>query len=138
MREVSTEPEVWIVEDDKAAATLAAEMCEAQGAYASVFRLPLPFLTALRTSTPPTAVVLDWRLEHELSAALFLATRHRYPRLPVMYWTGSTAHALPLVICDDRWTIIVDKSAGTASFEEALAWALAPTVSHEPQDSAFG
>ena len=44
-----------------------------------MFRAPLPFLAALREWSPPTAVVLDWRLEHELSAALFLATRHRYP-----------------------------------------------------------
>ena len=69
------------------------------GAEASVFRAPLPYLAALREATPPMAVVLDWRLEHELSAALFLATRHRYPHLPVIYWTGSPASALAV---DDR------------------------------------
>ena len=42
----------------------------------------------------PVAVILDWRLEHELSAALFLATRHRYPRMPVIYWTGQR-HVAP-------------------------------------------
>ena len=89
---------VWVVEDDPAAAALAADLCAANGATACLFRLPLPFLTALRTSLPPSAVVLDWRLEHQLSAALFLATRHRYPRLPVIYWTGSVRSTLPAMI----------------------------------------
>src|SRR5688572_12239524 len=80
--------QVWIVEDEPASATLAAELCETWGAHVSVFRAPLPFLSALRDRSQPMAVVLDWRLEHELSAPLFLATRHRYPRLPVIYWTG--------------------------------------------------
>src|SRR5687767_8855251 len=72
--------DVWIVEDEPAAGMLAAELCEACGAAASVFRAPLPYLAALRGPTVPMAVVLDWRLENALSAALFLATRHRHPR----------------------------------------------------------
>ena len=83
---------------------------------------------------PPSAVILDWRLEHELSAALFLATRHRHPRLPVIYWTGSTLGALPSMISDDRWARIVDKATGTEPFEEALAWALAQADAREPED----
>jgi len=130
------ERRVWIVEDEPAAATLASELCEARGASASVFRRPTTFLAALRTSGPPTAVVLDWRLEHELSAALFLATRHRHPRLPVIYWTGSTLGALPAMIYEDRWAMIVDKAGGTAPFEEALAWALARSDAEETEDSA--
>ena len=126
---------VWIVEDEPAAAMLAAELCEASGASASVFRGPTTFLAALRTSGPPTAVVLDWRLERELSAGLFLATRHRHPHLPVIYWTGSTLGALPAMISDDRWAVIVDKAAGSASFEDALAWALAPADAEQPEDS---
>ena len=118
------ERRAWIVEDEPAAATLAAELCEANGAIASVFRLPLPVITALRTSPGPAVVVLDWRLEHQLSAALFLATRHRYPRMPIIYWTGIAAEELPSMIQDDRYTLIVDKASGTAQFEEALAWAL--------------
>jgi DNA-binding NtrC family response regulator len=114
---------VWIVEDEPASATLAAEMCESWGADVSVFRAPLPFLSALRDRTQPTAVVLDWRLEHELSAALFLATRHRYPRLPVIYWTGHAAGALPSMITDDAMTVVVDKAEGTEPFERALDWA---------------
>jgi DNA-binding NtrC family response regulator len=115
--------QVWIVEDEPASATLAAELCEGWGAQVSVFRAPLPFLAALRDRSRPTAVVLDWRLEHELSAALFLATRHRYPALPVIYWTGHTAAALPSMIIDDAQTTVVDKAAGTEPFERALDWA---------------
>ena len=130
------ERRVWIVEDEPAAATLAADLCHANGAVASLFRLPLPFLMALRTSAPPAAVILDWRLEHELSAGLFLATRHRYPQMPVIYWTGSVASTLPSMISDDRWTVIVDKASGAAAFEDALGWALAPRGSAEPGDTA--
>jgi DNA-binding NtrC family response regulator len=118
------ERRAWIVEDEPAAASLAADLCAEQGAAASVFPLPLPYLTALRSDPPPAVVVLDWRLEHELSAALFLATRHRHPRLPIIYWTGSVRGALPSMIQDDRYTIVVDKAAGTGEFEDALAWAL--------------
>jgi len=118
---------VWIVEDEPAAATLAAELCQQFGAAPSVFRSPLPFLSALRGSSPPAAVVLDWRLEHELSAALFLATRHRYPRVPVIYWTGSPPELLPAMIRADEHARIVDKAAGTEGFEAALAWAFEGT-----------
>jgi DNA-binding NtrC family response regulator len=126
----------WIVEDEPAAATLAAELCEASGAAPSVFRLPLAFLTAMRSSPAPAVVVLDWRLENELSAALFMATRHRYPRLPIIYWTGSRGDALPSMIQDDRYTIVVDKAAGATPLQDALAWALddegAPTPESRP------
>jgi DNA-binding NtrC family response regulator len=114
---------VWIVEDEPASATLAAELVEGWGAQVSVFREALPFLSALRDRSQPTAVVLDWRLEHELSAALFLATRHRYPSLPVIYWTGHAADALPSMITDDALTTLVDKADGTEPFERALDWA---------------
>ena len=119
------QPRVWIVEDDAAAAALAAELAEAWGAEAAVFRAPLPYLAALREALPPMAVILDWRLEHELSAALFLATRHRYPQLPVIYWTGSIASALPSMIVDDALTTVVAKADGAAAVETALDWARA-------------
>ena len=134
---LSRDRDVWIVEDEPAAATLAADLCESSRATPTLFRLPLSFLTALRTSAPPAAVILDWRLEHELSAALFLATRHRYPRMPVIYWTGSV-RTLPSMISDDRWTVIVDKASGTVPFEEALGWALERPITAEPGGSAFG
>ena len=132
----SWQPHAWIVEDEPAAATLAAELCEASGAVPSVFRLPLAFLTAMRSSPAPAVVVLDWRLENELSAALFMATRHRYPRLPIIYWTGSRTDALPSMIQGDRYTIVVDKAAGASPFQDALSWALddegAPTPERSP------
>lgn len=117
-------PSVWVVEDEPAAAALAVELCDASGADAMVFRAPLPFLSALRNGPPPDAVVLDWRLEHELSAALFLATRHRYPDLRVVYWTGSAAGSLPAMIREDEHAVVVDKASGSEAFESALRWAL--------------
>ena len=119
-------PSVWVVEDEPAAAALAVELCDASGADATVFRAPLPFLAALRNRPPPDAVVLDWRLEHELRAALFLATRHRYPDMRVMYWTGSAAGSLPAMIREDEHAVVVDKASGSEAFESALRWALEP------------
>ena len=121
---LAEEPRVWIVEDEPDAAALAVELCEAAGAEPSVFPAPTRFLDALRSGPAPAAVVLDWRLERELSAALFLATRHQYPDLPVVYWTGSAAGLLPDMIREDDQAVIVDKAAGAVAFEQALAWAL--------------
>jgi FixJ family two-component response regulator len=115
---------VWVVEDELSAAELAADLCEAGGAHATLFRSALPFLRAFREVAPPAAIVLDWRLEHELSAALFMATRHRFPELPVIYWTGSEASILPAMIREDPCTLIIDKADGTAAFDRALRWAL--------------
>ncbi len=123
---------VWIVEDEPAAGMLAAELCEACGAEASVFRAPVPYLAALRGVGAPMAVVLDWRLENQLSAALFLATRNRHPRMPVIYWTASPGSSLPAMIRDDRWTMVVDKAGGAESFESALSWALAAEGESQP------
>lgn len=115
---------IWIVEDEPSAAELAADICEARAVDAQVFRSPLPFLRAFRDWPAPSAIVLDWRLEHELTAALFLATRHRFPRLPVIYWTGSDRDSLPAMITDDPMTRVVEKTAGAVAFESALKWAL--------------
>ena len=117
-------PRAWIVEDEPAAASLAVDLCEANGAVASVFRLPLAFLSALRAGPTPAVVILDWRLDNELSAALFLATRHQHPHLPIIFWTGSGTEALPAMIHDNGYTRVVDKAGGNSPFEEALAWAL--------------
>jgi FixJ family two-component response regulator len=118
-------PCIWIVEDEPAAAALAVDLCAAAGAVAIVFSAALPFLGALRILEPPAAVVLDWRLEREVSAAIFLAIRHRTPDMPVVYWTGSPRANLPGMISGDGRARIVDKAAGAAAFEAALAWALA-------------
>lgn len=120
-------PRVWIVEDEPSAATLAAELCEAGGADPVVYRATLPYLSALRDAARPAAVILDWRLEHELSAALYMATRHRHPEMPVIYWTGSPRRSLPAMIRDDGLTRVVDKADGTEAFDAALTWALTGT-----------
>jgi CheY-like chemotaxis protein len=115
---------VWIVEDEPAVASLAVDVCAEHGATSSVFPRSLTFMDALRGSPPPSVLILDWRLENELSAALFMATRHRYPRLPIVYWTGSQMDGLPAMIKADPHAIIVDKAEGTSAFEAALDWAL--------------
>ena len=115
---------VWIVEDEPAAAAVASELCQNVGAKATIFLSPVPFLSALRSDDPPSAVVLDWRLEHELSAALFLATRHRFPTMPIVYWTGSGLDLLPDMVRADQRTRVVDKAAGAVAFEAALGWAV--------------
>ncbi|MGH2429233.1 MAG: hypothetical protein ACRDGV_10205 [Candidatus Limnocylindria bacterium] len=117
---------VWVVEDDPAAAALAAELCAVGDAEATLFASALPFLAALQDGlAPPAAVVLDWRLERELSAGAFLAIRHRFADVPVIYWTGIPLRELPAMIRDDPRTLGVDKAHGAEAFERALAWALA-------------
>lgn len=125
---------VWIVEDEPAAASLAADICAAGGAEVQVFRSALPFLRAFRDALPPVAVVLDWRLEHELSAALFMATRHRFPALRVIYWTGSIGSSLPAMIRQDPQTRIVHKADGAAALEQALEWALRRRADQQPKE----
>ena len=77
----------------------------------------------MRAGPAPAVVILDWRLENELSSGLFMATRHQYPHLPIIFWTGSGTDALPSMIHDNGYTRVVDKAAGNSPFEEALAWA---------------
>ena len=123
---------VWIVEDEQTVGKLAAEICEQAGALPTVFRAPLSYLLALRGSSMPDAVILDWRLENELSSGLFLATRHRYRGMPVIYWTNSP-ESLPAMIRDDTMTLIADKQGGVEALENALRWAFehgAPTRAH--------
>ena len=122
--EARRQPDVWIVEDEPAAAALAADLCSSAGLEPAVFSAPLPFLAALRDEAGPRAVILDWRLEREFSAALFMATRYRHPRLPVIYWTGSVSSVLPAMIRDDAMTVVVEKGEGAVPFERAIAWAI--------------
>ena len=53
-----------------------------------------------------------------------MAARHREPALPVLFWTGTAANALPQMIQQDPRARVVDKAKGTAAFEDALRWAL--------------
>lgn len=117
---------VWIVEDEPNVGMLAAEICESFGAVPTLFRAPLSFLLALRGPTMPSAVILDWRLANELSSGLFLATRHRFRGMPVIYWTNSP-EGLPAVIRDDELTQVVDKQGGVEPLERALGWAFEQT-----------
>jgi DNA-binding NtrC family response regulator len=113
---------VWIVEDEPNVGQLAAEICESVGAMPTLFRAPLAYLLALRGSSMPEAVILDWRLATELSSGIFLATRHRYQGMPVIYWTNSP-EGLPAVILQDDLTLVVDKQGGVEPLEQALGWA---------------
>jgi FixJ family two-component response regulator len=111
------------VEDEPAAAALAVDLCELNGTRADVYRDGQLFLDALRTQRP-AVLVLDWRLERGLAAPLFMAARHREPGLPVVFWTGTAADALPQMIRQDPRARIVDKAEGAAAFERALRWAM--------------
>lgn len=115
---------MWIVEDEPTVGRLAAEVCEGVGAVPTIFRAPLSYLLALRGSSMPSAVILDWRLENELSSGLFLATRHRYGGMPIIYWTNGP-EGLPAMIRNDHLTLIADKQGGVEALEQALNWAFA-------------
>lgn len=128
---------VWIVEDEPNVGKLAAEICESVGAVPTLFRAPLAFLLAIRGPSMPSAVILDWRLANELSSGLFLATRHRFRGMPVIYWTNSPER-LPAVIREDELTLVVDKQGGVEPMEQALAWAFEQTkpVRAQPAEGA--
>lgn len=113
---------VWIVDDEPDAADLAADLCGEAGLRSLVFRSHQPYLDALREAEAPFAVILDWRLENQLSAGVFLATRHRFPEMPIIYWTASISADLPAMIRDDPATAVVDKAGGNDAFERALDW----------------
>lgn len=117
---------VWILEDEPGPAELVLDLCRSADVRPQLFRTAAPLLRALRTSAP-SVIVLDWRLGNELSAPLFLAIRHRLPALPVIYWTASSPTTLPTMIRRDPMTRVVEKTAGIAAFEDALAWALFAT-----------
>jgi CheY-like chemotaxis protein len=116
--------QIWIVDDEPAAAALACEMCELAGLQATAFSSAGSYLGALRGPGTPSVVVLDWRLEHELSAALFMATRQRYPTLPIVFWTGSEIGSLPRMVHHDPHVRVLAKARGSSEFEAALDWAL--------------
>lgn len=128
---------VWIVEDEPNVGQLAAEICELVGALPTLFRAPLAFLLALRGPSMPSVVILDWRLATELSSGLFLATRHRYRGMPVIYWTNSP-EGLPAVIREDELTLVVDKQGGVEPLEQALGWAFEQQQPVRAQPSESG
>ncbi len=129
---------VWIVEDEPAAAALASDLCADAGVEALVYRDGQLFLEALHADARPLVLVLDWRLERGLSAPLFMAARHRAPALPVVFWTGTAAAALPSMIHGDGRTRIVDKASGTDGFETALRWALQVATAERASGQSTG
>ena len=128
--------EVWILEDEPGPAELVVDLCAAADVTPRLFRTAAPLLRALRTSAP-SVIVLDWRVANELSAPLFLAVRHRWPVLPVIYWTASVPALLPEMILHDPLTRVVEKTAGIAAFEDALAWGLYATDQSTVQAAAI-
>lgn len=122
---VAPPADIWIVEDEPDAAELAVEVARVAGVPARAFRDPNEYLAALREDeASPRVIVLDWRLERELASALFLATRHLHPALPVIFWTATPAEELPAVLRDDPRTKIVPKIDGASVLEGALRWGM--------------
>ncbi|MGH2455709.1 MAG: response regulator [Candidatus Limnocylindria bacterium] len=116
-------PLVVVVEDDAALASIAEEVCEALGYGASAYAAPAAFLRDFAASAPD-AVVLDWRLEREVGSAVFMAIRHRFPRIPVVCWTAMPLDGLPAMVRQDPLTRFVAKGSDVVHLEEALRWAV--------------
>jgi CheY-like chemotaxis protein len=116
-------PVVGVVEDEPELAALAAELCAAMGLQAVTYPSAAVFLRAV-AERALDVVVLDWRLERELSAGIFLTVRHRFPHMPIVCWTAFAPAGLPDMILADPLTRLVDKAAGVEAFEAALRWAL--------------
>lgn len=121
-------PLVVVVDDDREVARLGGELCAMAGARGATYASTLQLIRAMNDGLSPQAVVLDWRLEREVSAGLFLALRHRFPRLPIMLWTGVAADQLPDMVLQDPLTRIVVKGEGTRPFMAAVRWALDATA----------
>jgi hypothetical protein len=73
----------------------------------------------------PRLLILDWRFERELGAAVFMTVRHRFGDLPIVCWTATPASDLPTMVVDDPRVRIVPKSDGIDAFEAAVRWAAA-------------
>ena len=118
-------PDVAVLEDDPQLAELAAELCARVGLSAAIYPSPGVFLGEVSV-TPPRLLILDWRFERELGAAVFMTVRHRFGDLPIVCWTATPAHDLPAMVVDDPRVRIVPKSDGIDAFEAAVRWAASP------------
>ena len=101
---------------------LAVEVCGSLGLTAATFRSPATFLSRF-TSTAPRVVVLDWRLERDVGAGVFMALRHRFALVPIVCWTAVPSSSLPDMVASDGRTRVVQKTSGVDAFESALRWA---------------
>jgi DNA-binding response OmpR family regulator len=119
-----TNPDVAVLEDDPQLADLAVELCARAGLSAEAYSSPAAFLGEV-SLTPPRLLILDWRFERELGAAVFMTVRHRFGNLPIVCWTAAPASDLPAMVVDDPRVRIVSKSGGIEAFEAAVRWAAA-------------
>jgi CheY-like chemotaxis protein len=126
-------PAVSVLEDDPTLAAIASELCTDLGADVTIFPAPAACLEAAHVS-PPSVLVLDWRLQDQVGAAAFMALRHRHPRLPVVCWTATPAWLLPQMILLDPLTRVIGKTAAMSGFEAALRWAFAAGASTPPRE----
>lgn len=115
-------PRVAVIEDRPELAELAAELCERLGLVPTTYPTPARFLAELG-ERPPRLIVLDWRLEREVGAAVFLAVRHRFEEVPIVCWTAAAPEELPDMLAGDARTRLVRKASGLAAFEDAVRWA---------------
>jgi FixJ family two-component response regulator len=115
-------PDVVVLEDDPQLAAMAVELCERAGLTAETYSSPAAFLDDALVG-PPHLLILDWRFERELGAAVFMAARHRFGDVPIVCWTASAVDDLPAMVVDDPRVRFVAKSDGADAFDAAVRWA---------------
>jgi DNA-binding response OmpR family regulator len=115
-------PDVVVLEDDPQLAEIAVELCERAGLTAETYTSPTAFLDDALVR-PPRLLILDWRFERELGAAVFMTARHRFGDVPIVCWTATSAADLPAMVVDDPRVRVVAKSDGADAFEAAVRWA---------------
>jgi len=125
--------DVAVLEDEPHLAELAVELCDRMGLSAATYRSPAGFLGAV-SHHAPRVLVLDWRFERELGAAVFMAVRHRFGDLPIVCWTATAIADLPTMLVRDASVRIVQKARGIDAFESALRWAVGDAGDHEGAD----
>lgn len=117
-------PDVAVLEDERQLAELAVELCAGMGLKAERFSTSAAYHAAMREHRP-RLVILDWRLAHEVAAAVYMGLRHRFADLPIVIWTGSGAGDLPSMVAADPHTRVVRKATGIDVLEDAIRAATA-------------
>lgn len=126
-------PDVAVLEDDPNLAELAVELCDRMGLSAATYRSPAGFLGEVGHHAP-RLLILDWRFERELGAAVFMSVRHRFGDLPIVCWTATAITDLPAMLVRDPNVRIVQKSRGIGAVEAALRWAISVAGDDEGAD----
>ena len=117
-------PDVAVLEDERELADLAVEVCRQLGLTASVFRTAAAYNETF-AGRRPRLVILDWRLDREVAAAVYMALRHRFDDLQIVLWTATGERELPGMLGADPRTRVVRKSSGLETLEAALREAIA-------------